>query len=480
MAMPWAYCDGAGRGKKGPMSRRARRLALAVLLAVALGAAVRLLRRPGGAILDGRAVCPGCNVLLVSIDTLRADHLGLYGYARPTSPAIDRLGATAVVFDDATAAAPWTLSSHMSLFTGLYPAHHGVRDRGDRLSDAVPTLADLLRAGGYRTAAFTGGGYVSRAFNYHGFGVFDDTGDADGRNFPAVVRWLADHAGERFFLFWHDYTAHCPYDPPPAHDLFSDPGYAGIVRVAPDPEEPLCAHDPRPTCRQKCLGYYTALLDRMTAADLAQVTAKYDGDVHRADERVGALLDLLDRSGAAGRTVVVLLSDHGESLADRPRRRRIGHHLMYQEVLRVPLVLRVPGLPGGRRVAEPVELIDVMPTLLAIVGVASPAGLDGRSLLAPHPARPVLSEHFADGLEEYAWREGRRKLLLLDHAASPELYDLAADPGERRDLHDPADASEAAMRKRLAAAVGGARRAAEPATIDPANRDRLRALGYVK
>jgi arylsulfatase A-like enzyme len=458
-----------------------RRLALVVVLVVAAGTGAYLVRRRGrGPLLAGRSACPGCNVLLVSVDTLRADHLGLYGYRRPTSPSIDRLGATAVVFDDATAAAPWTLSSHMSLFTGLYPSHHGVRDRGDRLPDAVPTLADLLRGRGYRTAAFTGGGYVARGFNYHGFDVFDDSGDSDGRNFPAVMRWLGDHSGERFLLFWHDYTAHCPYDPPPAHDLFSDPDYAGVVTVAPDPDEPVCADDPRPTCRQKCLGYYTAILDRMTDADVAHVAAKYDGDIHRADERVGALLDLLDRSGASGRTIVVLLSDHGESLADRPRRRRIGHHLMYQEVLRVPLVLRVPGAPGGRRIAEPVELIDVMPTLLAMVGVPAPASLDGRSLLGPHPARPVLSEHYADQLEEYAWREGSRKLLLLDHARTPELYDLAADPGELRDLHDGADPGEAALRARLEGAVAGSRRASEPATVDPVNQERLRALGYAR
>ena len=143
--------------------------------------------------------CPDCSVILISIDTLRADHLGVYGYERNTSPHIDEFARNAIVFENAYAQAPWTLSSHMSMLTGLYPSKHGVINQSLKLSNSTMTLADVLHKQGYTTSAFTGGGYVSGEYNYHTFDVFDDSGGSSGKNLDSMLEWLDNHSNEKFF-----------------------------------------------------------------------------------------------------------------------------------------------------------------------------------------------------------------------------------------------------------------------------------------
>ena len=148
--------------------------------------------------LNHQTRCPDCNIILFSVDTLRADHLGIYGYQRPTSPNIDHFFASRVVFKDCYATSSWTLPSHVSMLTGLYSKNHGAFCRACQLSDTKTTMADVLHKEGYATAAFTGGGFVSKSFNYHTFDVFNDVGNIDGRNFGDMLGWVSGHADDRF------------------------------------------------------------------------------------------------------------------------------------------------------------------------------------------------------------------------------------------------------------------------------------------
>jgi len=422
--------------------------------------------------------CEGCNVVLISADTLRADRLGTYGYGRDTSPALDAFADEAILFEDVTAQAPWTLPSHMSMFTGLYPFRHGVVDGESKLSDAAVTLADILHENGYTTVAFTGGGYVSRSYNYHRFDVFNQKGGTAGRNFDAMIEWLRQSSSRPFFLFWHDFQVHCPYVPDSPNDLFSDPKYDGIVDLEPNANDPLCADDDRPSCRNKCGAYFQKIYDRMDAKDTEYVRDKYDGEVRQLDAKIKRILETLRERGLEEDTVVAFTSDHGEALVERGQ---VGHGVMYQPVLRVPLILRIPGT-GASRVHKPVELVDVMPTLLEAVGISAPEGVDGDSLLPPgkqgREDATIFSEDYLRG-GRFALRSGRFKMIWDDRRGGFELYDIREDPGETTDLSDRRPELASRLRAELKARMRKGRAAqSEGAQVDEATRKQLEALGY--
>lgn len=438
----------------------------------------------------GRAsrACEGCNVVLVSIDTLRADRLGVYGAGRPTSPQIDAFAQRAVVFDNAIAQAPTTLPSHMSILTGLYPRGHGVVDPRMRLSDETVTLAGALRRYGYRTAAFTGGGYVRPAFNYHGFdrfehSAFDDVDRSSERVlFEEMIAWLEEGVTP-FFLFWHTYRVHSPYLPAAEFDRFAAEGYSGPVELDPRTPSAVCAgRDPR--CGSKGRFYFDYLIDQMGPADIRYVLDKYDGEILSVSSTFARLLEALERSGVRDDTVVVVASDHGESFGDRPRDRRVGHGLLYQEIVRVPLIVHLPGMARQQRVSGLVENVDIMPTLLALVGAPVPEGLDGRDLFAG--GREVRTRGHA--LTEYPAR-GMRAVVLerfkvietrSDEGVRFEIYDLEEDPGELRDLFGTGHPLESTLLALLESTGGdpGLSPAEGVELDDDVLRD-LRALGYV-
>lgn len=398
------------------------------------------------------------SLLVVTIDTLRADHVGIYGDKDARTPVLDGLARRGVRFDRAFSHVPLTLPSHCTLFTGLEPAAHGVRDNGQRLGPGPATLAEMARGRGYATAAVVGAYPLDSRFGLaRGFDLYDDLyGSRNKVRDMAFVerrgadvseragRWLRDRGREPFLLWVHYFDPHAPYEPPPPYDG----EFAG---------------------------------------------REYDGEIAYADACLGRLLEALDQAGRTADTLIVVASDHGEGLGDHGEK---THGIfVYDATLRVPLIAAGPGLPpGGRAVETQVGLIDVLPTVLELLGWPAPKGLPGRSLV-PLMARPdagrteagrpiyveslspLLSRGWAPlrGLRTPSWK-------YID-APAAELYDVAADPGETRNLLD--ERPEVARRLRGDLEAETRRRAAEPAGTAPGPtpgreaREKLRALGYV-
>jgi arylsulfatase A-like enzyme len=456
------------------------------------------------------------NLVLISLDTLRADHLSCFGYPRGTSPAIDRLATHGTLFANASSQAPETLASHMSLLTGRLPTAHGVFDDFDVLPSGAATLARSFRDRGYVTAAFTEGGYVAGHFGFHqGFHIYHDGskgmlpegdpramagGDVEG-TFDRARRWLARHESLPFFLFLHTYEIHTPYSPPFAWRRFCDPAYDG----------PYANHfDFVPHAVPINAGQVTP-----TPEDLRQVIGLYDSEIAYTDAQVGRLLADLAARGLLDRTVVAVVSDHGEALGEHGGLAIHGNSL-YEEQIHVPLILHGPGVPSGRVVEEPVGLVDLHATAMELFDLKAPDDLDGVSLVpllgrsaAPTSfQREVVSE---DGTHFRRWalRRGSLKLVetegveaaLLDRICRQfpglaelysrfepiELYDLGPDPLEIRNLASEEGAGgESGLRARLeeirrrAESVAARSRPEGGASdLSAADRDRLAELGYL-
>ncbi len=435
-----------------------------LLLTLALAAACQA-HPPEGREVRARPSSGKPPVVVISIDTLRSDHLPAYGYRRVETPAIDGLRRQAVLFARAYTQVPLTLPSHSSLFSGQLPARHGVRDNLGYRYDGQrwPTLAALLARAGYATGGFVSA-YVLRGETgiASGFATWDDevqrqygkeevgTSQRAGRDtVAAAARWLAGVAEQPFFLFVHLFEPHLPHTPP----------------------EPFAS----------------------------RYGLSYDGEIAAADAAVGDLVAALRRLGVFDRAVIVLLSDHGEGLGDHGEQEH--GILLYREALQVPLLLKLPGSRSPGRSERPVQLVDLFPTLLALAGVAPPAGepLAGLSLLAPPPPeRALFAETFYP--RHYGWSElasvirGRYHYV---HGPSPQLFDVVADPGERRDLlreqrrayaelrdlaraslvEPPPQRAESAEARRRLAALGYASASPAPAMPErPDPRDRIAAV----
>jgi arylsulfatase A-like enzyme len=391
-------------------------------------------------------------VVIITLDTTRADRLSLYGFMDAPMPHLDRLAREGVVFDQATSVAPLTLPAHTSLFTGLFPPAHGVRDNADGpLSSRFTTLAERLRAQGFRTGAFVGSvvldadrGLAQGFDHYGGVVKTDASGQAPGpprqRRGDEVVaeaiRWLDDANDAPFFVWAHLYDPHRPYDPPePFRSAHADP---------------------------------------------------YIAEIAFADAQIGRVLDALERRNILERTIVVVVADHGESLGDHGER---DHGIfVYESVVRIPLIIRAPNVPP-RRVGDIVRLVDVMPTVLDLLGLPEEVD-DGRSLAELLHGRPLDIELDAYSESRYplrfGWsplrtlRAGRYKLI---EAPRPELYDLDRDPFEERNLHEDRRDLARALARRLATLarlmpVGESQDARDPVPVEEL-RERLASLGYL-
>jgi len=310
---------------------------------------------------------PPRGVIVVSIDALRADALGLYGSPRPTSPFLDRLAERALVFDNAYCQIPSTLPSHLSMFTGLYPSEHGVFPPSDVLAAEIPTLPELFRAAGFRTFGHSEGGYVQGGYGFaRGFEEWTDTpyaAESDiERTFARGAASLARLApGERFLLFLHTYSVHDPYEPPEPYRTRFWPG--------PPPDGAFAATGPN-------FAAFNRNQLRAPDAAAAYYRALYDAGVAYMDDVLARFYGELERLGLAGDTLLVFTSDHGEEFLEHGR---YVHTQVYPETLRVPLVVVDPRLTRGRRVERLVELVDLLPTLAEVAGVAVPDGLSGES-----------------------------------------------------------------------------------------------------
>lgn len=366
--------------------------------------------------------CRDCNVVLISVDTLRADHVGAYGYPRPTTPNIDALARRGVVFENAVAQSSWTRPAHMSIFTGLNPREHGFVSLADtrRLEGSTPTLAAVLRENGYATAGFSGGINMAASYGFDvGFDFYRNNGWYFRDNLEDARYWLDAHQDRKFFLFFHGYDAHTPYR--------SD----AVDRRALGRSADSSSRRMKPACRSK---------DR---ARLARFVDEYDAAIHRADRYVGKILEELSNRHLLEKSVVVLLSDHGEEFLEHGRCFHVS--TLYQEVLRVPLVIVAPGL-SPRRVPELVAAsVTIAPTILDLVGIVA-RPFPGPSLAAAAagghtPKDAVVSEterstqQRGDG-HVRAMTQQLRKFIVWKEPARSAVFDLQADPEEGSPLPD--------------------------------------------
>jgi arylsulfatase A-like enzyme len=442
------------------------------------------------AVLAGAAGCRSrdtrpTNLLLISLDTLRVDRMSAYGGPRPTTPAIEKLAARGVRFDNAFSPSPWTLPAHAAMLSGRYPSSLAPDPNDTRLYRVAPSLAHMFARKGYRTGAVTGGGYVSKSLGAdRGFESFDQGPAA------MAVAWLEEHRDEPFFLFFHTYVAHVPY----RDRRFVTEGQGG--RLAGLFPGGAATHS-QPRSPNAGLG-----ADH-SPDEKEFVVALYDGGVAAADEQVGTLLATLDKLGLADRTAVVVTSDHGEEFWDHTGAGATHGHTLYAELLRVPLVWYEPGRGSrGTVVDTPVSLVDLVPTCVARFGLDRPPRLDGVDL-SPlldgedrHFERSLFAEAVRRGPDRMSVWNGDGKLILVPnptqqkHAearpipvrATRELY----LPDDREERHDVAGAEPERLR-RLTAELEAHQRAAT--TTEPPGRmerpdsgtiERLKALGYVQ
>jgi len=393
------------------------------------------------------AVAADGPIVLISIDTLRADHLPAYGYKAVRTPAIDGLAATSTLFERAYSHVPQTLPAHTTILTGELPYQTGVRDNvGFTLKDGQWTLARALRAKGFATGAFVSA-YVLRAATKidQGFDTYDaklPEASADrslgqvqrdgALTLTAAEQWLEGRRSDRFFLFVHFYEPHKPYTPP-----------ARFSEYAP-----------------------------------------YDGEIAYADELVGRLVDRLRTEKLYDKATIVLLADHGEGLGDHGEQEH--GMFLYDETMHVPLIVKLPRQHDGRRETTPIQHIDVAPTLLALAGIAQPPDLHGRNLrpLLDGAGRVPETDIYAEALEaryHFGWSElysltdARYRLI---RAPRDELYDLNDDPKEAASIAEQRPQIRQAMRGALDRIVAGSTLTA-PEAVSDADRQRLAALGYV-
>ncbi|HEY7818118.1 MAG TPA: sulfatase [Vicinamibacteria bacterium] len=440
----------------------------------------------------------GINVLLVTIDTLRPDHLSAYGYPRQTSPRIDELASKGVSFDLAFTYWPKTRGSFAAMFTGLYASQHGLTVRDRDLPDFNSTLAEAFQKAGYRTgAALDNGNLDSRLGFGQGFDEYLETWTSTGRSeldrTEAITRYAEDFlskedASRPFFLWLHYVNPHAPYEPPPEHlELFSGDGLV-----------------PRGSELAEVVGFHGGVNRRMKlegARSWGDYVDRYDAEIRVADEHVGRVLKSLSESPHAGTTIVALTSDHGESLGEHGYFFDHGDDL-FNPSLRIPLILSFPGiLPSGERVSAPVTSLDLYPTLLDLAQLpfpTDPPGLQGSSVLpVVRGTKSNLKDHlfFQNDRHLTAISNGRLKLLHRPGAEGTsdclELYDLYRDPEESQDRYQGSEGYVAPLEAELSSFLTrsvawqqetSARRepAKSDAALSDATRESLEVLGYVQ
>jgi len=427
------------------------------------------------------------NVLLVVFDTLRADHTQIYGYPRATTPFLSKLAAQGAVLETLIAPYPSTLTSHWSMFTGLDPPHHGGYP-GSKKHPSDTTLAELLHRAGYRTAAFTEGGYVhsffgfSRGFDSYHNGPDQGTDEFNGsapETFARALEWIRHDADSRFFMFLQTYQVHAPYTPPPEYLAMFEKGYSGPWAQAFPVQASFSVNNEEVS---------------LSAAQIRHIGALYDAEIRYLDDSFARFWTQLETLGIPEDTLVVILSDHGEDLMEHGWL----HHgtTVYDPALRVPFVVRWPGhVPAGARLDCQRPMVDVMPTLLDLIDLEVPKALDGQSFAEDlgqgrcRKSRPAFTELLSSPYEREgklpitSLRQGGWKLIRPRSGRAQELYDLSLDAEEKENQVDRKPKLAARMARAIDAYLSRARKDREDSAapdLTPAVRERLRGLGYVE
>ena len=443
------------------------------------------------------------NILLITIDTLRADHLGCYGNSQIKTPNIDNLAKEGVRFKSVVCQAPLTGPSHVSILTGLYPHTHGVRINGYPLRDSVLTIAKILKMNKYKTAGFVSvnflGGDVSGLGR--GFDVFDWPRQIEQPAEEATqkaITWLNEHAKDRFFVWVHYYDAHSDSIPPYPYNVMYDPSYSGQVTGSP-----------------QFLDKVNNGEIKLSKRDNEHIDALYKGEISYVDKSIGVLIEHLKDTGAYKNTLIIVTADHGEAHGEHEN--YFGHSLqLYDPSIMVPLIfVNRTALPSNMRVDTQVESIDIIPTALEIIGLEAPEEMEGKTLvpLIDKRKRPaVYSEKAFSETQNMRWgglilndnladaekihervksgkeisrcvRTPRWKFILSQESSGrvDELYDMKNDPEEKKNLIYENIGTADELKKDMKSWMRGEERSApsESSPMDEKTLETLKSLGYV-
>jgi len=426
---------------------------------------------------------PKPNVLLILVDTLRADKLGCYGSKLDATPSIDALASEGVRFENAYSHAPWTLPSTASLLTSLYPPEHGAGGRVPqfkKLRPTVRTVAQVFKDAGYATASVVNVDFLTkpfgltRGFDHVDFEVYPSNVKMRNaeRTTDAAIDWLKQSKNSPFFLMVHYFDPHLVYDPPDA--------YRRRFASLPDRNDHSWVFGTRPQMVRQRMGKVT-----FNEAQIRRAEKLYNGEVAYTDHEVGRLLDALDRMKLKSSTIVVFTADHGEEFLDHGG---FAHgHTLYNELVHIPLIIRFAGRLETKTIAAPVRHVDVAPTLCRLVGIEPDPAFRGRSLVGlvdgtEHRDRAVLFYGSFWGQPLWGWLQGHFKLILTPDGQD-KLFDLITDPGETHDISATSPDRAQRMKENLRLArenmmahVNGESSAVK---LTEPQKQRLRSLGYL-
>ena len=389
--------------------------------------------------------CPDCNIILISIEPLRVDHLGSFGYDRGTSPNIDKLAEKGIQFTNAISTSSWTLPASMSIFTSTYPDSHRVLNKvtlspdGEenltnlkKLSPNIKTLAEELKNNDYETAAFTGGAALEAQFGFdQGFGVYKQDGFAGlSTTAPEALDWIKQNRDSKFFVYLQGYDTHGQYVPEDGYDKrFVDFDYTGSLTGSTEEQKQL---------REDALARGELFLSK---DDVRFLTDLYDEKVQRMDEKVGIFMDEYNKLGLSDKTIFIFVSSHGEELYDHGR---IDHgHSLYDELIHVPLIITGPNIPH-REIATQVSTLDIMPTIFQMLNIQIPPNLSsqmaGTSLLSSANGEnndlavyPETDYRHATYLRGVRTNSGYMYIYNAE-TGKEELYNTKKDPEEKQNI----------------------------------------------
>lgn len=380
------------------------------------------------------------NIILILFDSIRADHLSCYGYNRRTSPAIDKVAGEGILFEQAISQSTWSLPSQCSILTSKYVPSHGIDDVYKKLSDSELTLAEVLKIYGYKTAAFTGGFWISSVFNVgQGFDVYYDklTFGKMNDTFPIALDWLKHNKDNTFFLLLQGFDGHSPFNLPKEYEeKYVDPSYNGIFKTL------TLDHNigDRLNVNEFFLDYSYKKKVKVTNNDIEYIIDNYDGSIAYADKCIGDFLKEIEEFGLKDNTIIILTSYHGTPLFKHGVILRRQHSGVTEGTIRVPLIIRHPQFNGGMRISLQAQQIDIMPTILDFIGIPINHQVQGRSLipLIEGKADSHFNEYtYVNGYKEVAIRTNTWKLIKRCVSAQEEdfeLYNLQTDPGEKKNL----------------------------------------------
>ena len=418
---------------------------------------------------------PGCNVILISIDTLRSDHLGCYDYPMNTTPNIDLFARDGVIFTEHIAQAPSTEPSHASIFTSLIPSHHGAFFSMKKpLSQKLVTMAEILKENGYKTISYNGGAQVNAKFGFdQGFDLyesFSNKGNIHKEDFMGKVSssidWIRSNPGEKFFLFLHTYEVHHPYTPTEAELALFEKNYTGTLPAN-------ISVDLLSKINDEGL--------KITEQDLQHIINAYDAEIYSMDQAFSVLMDFLEKENLYDNTIIIFTSDHGEEFGEH---KRIGwhSHALYDEQIKVPLIIKFKNSRyAGQMVDDQTRSLDILPTLLDLLNIPLRKNFEGVSLVQwfnKSPRKPLFAVSQQDTAGRVHPRTIRtKKYKLYDR----KLFDLISDPDEKKNIAWRNKNIRKKMQKELEYFLERDSTAVETNAVglDKETLNRLKSLGYV-